>query len=276
MEVVIPVSSANHLARKIEDYGFEVVYPEIKTFPDGETYTRVGGDLKDNDVYVLCSCQNNSDRIVSEIDSITGGLKYSGAKSKNLFGAYLPYGRQDKRFKKGEANRARDLVRRWKKDYSKIWVIDYHSSEKWTKSLKKLSAVDLLKESAERDYEIDLYMSPDSGGEKRTGIKGANKERKSSWNVDIDMSNMTKELVKGKNIAVVDDLVSTGGTMCKAHEKLKNLGAKKVLAIETHGVLKEGINRIKNTFDGFYLSNTIDRDDANVDISPMITEALEQ
>ena len=77
-------------------------------------------------------------------------------------------------------------------------------------------------------------------------------------------------MVKGKNVGVVDDLVETGGTMCRAYDFCKDNGAKKVLALITHGVLPEGISRIKEKYDDLFLTNTINRPEANVDISGLV------
>ena len=53
---------------------------------------------------------------------------------------------------------------------------------------------------------------------------------------------------KGKNIAVVDDIIETGGTLLKFYKLAKDSGAKNVIALITHGVLPEGIKKIKKEF----------------------------
>ena len=85
--------------------------------------------------------------------------------------------------------------------------------------------------------------SPDMGGAKRAHAYGSKleadvvvcyKERKKA-NV-IDKMTVIGD-VEGKNVILVDDMVDTGGTLCKAAEMLKEKGAKTVRAYCTHGVL---------------------------------------
>jgi len=54
--------------------------------------------------------------------------------------------------------------------------------------------------------------------------------------------------VKGKHVVILDDMVDTAGTLCKAAEVLKDAGAKTVTAVIAHGVLSgPAYNRIENS-----------------------------
>lgn len=202
---------------------------------------------------------------------------------KDIFFTYFPYGMQDKEFEYGEPNVARNLLLRFKKNYNvdKIYTIDAHFwSEKWanypplSSTLKNISAVPLLKEKAEEKYRDIFYMTPDEGAEKRTGISGTDKERSNSYEVEIKSDKNFKEKIEGKTVGVIDDLVETGGTMSKTYDFCKNHGADKVLALITHGVLPKGISRLKEKYDDLLLTNTIDRPEANVDVTDLITKTL--
>ncbi|MCK4634268.1 MAG: ribose-phosphate diphosphokinase [Candidatus Aenigmarchaeota archaeon] len=276
MKTIIPTSHAFHLAKIMEKYDVNVVYPKIKTFPDGETYVRIPEEVRNQDVIVLCSDKNNPDKTLSELNGIAGGLKYSKAKSKKLFAAYMPYGRQDGKFKRGEPNRAKDILQNLRKHYEKIWIVDYHSNHKWVDKLaERISAFSLIKESIENQYRDVVYITPDEGAQKRIGIKGAKKKRYNARKVDMEFSKDLEELVNGKNVVIGDDLVSTGGTACRAYEEVKKLGARKVISAETHGVLMEGIKNIINTFDDYSLTDTINRKEANVYVHPLIAETID-
>ena len=65
--------------------------------------------------------------------------------------------------------------------------------------------------------------------------------------------------VKDKNCILVDDIIDTGGTFCKAAAKLKELGAKSVIAICTHGLLSgDGPKNIENSgIDKLVLTDSI-------------------
>jgi len=55
---------------------------------------------------------------------------------------------------------------------------------------------------------------------------------------------------------------------------MQDIGALKVVAIVAHGVVKSGVDRIKNKYDELFLTNTIECDCANVDISSLIVDSL--
>ena len=87
-------------------------------------------------------------------------------------------------------------------------------------------------------------------------------------------SRATAKKIKNHAIAVVDDLVETGGTLERFYEECKRIGAKEMLALITHGVLLEGISRVQAKYQKLYLTNTITRKEANVDITPLIVSAI--
>jgi ribose-phosphate pyrophosphokinase len=65
--------------------------------------------------------------------------------------------------------------------------------------------------------------------------------------------------VRGRDVIIVDDIVDTAGTLCKAAEALKTNGAKSVRAFITHGILSgEAVKKIRNSqLDHLYVSNSI-------------------
>lgn len=282
MTVVIPTLSARHLARKMRKHGVKVLYSGKnkdgeRYFPDGELYTRIPLDrigLKD-EVVLLYSGQPEPDKNWRELFAITYALEDDGI-TPNIVCSYLDCGRQDKNFERGEPNMAKHMIEDLSSHFKSISVVDYHPSGKWVEDygVGRLSMVSLLKDSAEKKYRIERYVSPDKGGEKRTGIKGANKERLNSKKVVMDISPEMLREVKGENVGVVDDIISGGGTMCSAYEKLKSAGADKVIALATHGVMESGVKRVKDTFDDLFLSNTIKTKYSNVDVTELIVKNI--
>jgi len=135
-----------------------------------------------------------------------------------------------------------------------------------------ISAIPLLIKRIKEDFSQDvLLLSPDKGGKRRTKIPGLKKKRINSFKVKQFSS---KIIAKGKIIGVVDDIIGTGGTLLRFYEFAKNAGAEKIIALITHGVLDTGIKKIKKRFTKLYLTNTIDKKEANVDITDLISRAL--
>jgi ribose-phosphate pyrophosphokinase len=139
-----------------------------------------------------------------------------------------------------------------------------------------VSAVNLLIQSAKKDFPEAIFLPADIGAEKRTGLKlkGLKKKRIDSYLVKIKSNEEFKEIVKGKIVGVIDDIVATGTTLISFYKECKKYGARKVLALITHGVLLEGIKKIKSKYSKIYLTNTIDREESNVDITDLIFKTI--
>jgi len=284
-KVLIFTSFSEHLAEKIKEVpsDFGVVCLEKnkegeRLFPDGEVYARIKGikNLKNKNVTVVHSGSPCPDRGLAELELVLRILKDNKIRPK-LFFAYFPYGQQDKIFLEGEANIAEGLIKKFINYYGvkKIWGVDLHfEGRNWLKKypVVNISAAPLLMEKARSGFgKSILFVSPDKGGKRRTGIAGMKKERIDSFNVRIIPE---KIFVKNKIVAAVDDIVETGGTLLRFQKAVKKAGAKKIIALATHGILPDGIKRIKEKFDKLYLTNSVKQKWANIDITPLIKKAL--
>jgi len=247
-------------------------------FPDGEVYIRIPkiNKLKNKRVFVLHSGIPNPNSGLIELEMILQILKDHKIKPEVFF-TYFPYGRQDKVFQLGEANVAESLVKKLINYYKvrRIYVIDPHFGKtEWVKKYPviSISIVPFLAEKIKEDFgENILFLSPDKGGKRRTGIFGLNKKRINSFQTE-PLS--LKIDVRGKIIGVVDDIVGTGGTLLRFYEFTKNSGAEKIVALVTHGVLNMGVKKIKKRFTKLYLTNTINKKEANVDVVDLIVKAI--
>jgi len=286
---LIPTTQAAHLLQKKQVAGgHTILHPGFnregkRYFPDGEVYAKISeaGRLKGKRVLVLHSGAPKPNEGLVELELILQILRDSKASLVDVLFSYFPYGMQDSVFEKGETNVAENLIEKLVHYYKvrRIYLVDPHfKGRNWTKKypLKHLSAVPLLVEAAKREYGEDLLLfSPDKGGKRRTGIAGAQKKRKNSYEVDMFSPKRVRETIRGRNVAVVDDLLKTGGTLKRTAEECKKYGAKKILALITHGVLSSGIANAQHTYTKLYLTNAIKRKEANVDITPLISQALQ-
>ena len=85
-----------------------------------------------------------------------------------------------------------------------------------------------------------------------------------------------KEIVKGRVICVIDDMIKTGGTLLKFYEVAKKSGAKKVFALITHGIIPAGVSKIKKKYSKLYLTNTVKQKEANIDITDLILKNIQK
>lgn len=282
---IIPTSSAEHLAKRIgaKKKSVEIIFPEKnkegkRCFPDGEIYMRISkaNKLKSKKVVVLHSGAPKPNQGLIELELILQILKSNNVKPEVFF-TYFPYGMQDKVFEKGEINVAENLIEKLTNYYKvrKIYIIDPHfGGRKWAKRypINSISAVPYLMKKTWQDFnENILFLSPDKGGKRRTGLSGIKKERLNSFKIKIFSPKLNFE---GKIVGVIDDIIETGGTLLRFYGVAKKAGAKKIIALITHGVLPAGISKTKKKYSKLYLTNTVKQKEANVDISDLILKTL--
>ena len=283
---IIPTSSVKHLAKNIlaKTKNFEVVFPDFskdgrRYFPDGEVYMRIlkADQLRGKRVIVLHSGAPKPNEGLIELELILQILKDNDVRPE-IFFIYFPYGMQDEVFEKGETNVAENLIEKLINYYKvkKIYTVDAHfGGRKWAEKypIRNVSAMPSLIEKAKKDFGENIsFLSPDIGGKRRTGIlEGMKKKRLNSFNVKMFFQKLN---LKGKIIGVVDDMIKTGGTLLKFQEVVKKAGAKKIIALVTHGVIPTGISKIKNKYSKLYLTNTIKQKRANVDITDLILKTI--
>lgn len=249
-----------------------------RSFPDGEIYAAIPevSSLSKKRVIVLHSGSPNPNDGLVELEMVLQILKDRRIKPEVFF-TYFPYGRQDKIFEPGETCAAQNLIKKLVNYYKvkQIYIIDPHfGKDEWIKKypIMGISAVPYLMVKSKKDFGNNiLFLSPDKGGMKRTGIFGLDKKRINSFETKLLSP---KIAIKGKIVGVVDDIIGTGGTLLRFHEFVKKSGAEKVIALITHGVLDGGIGRIKNTFTKLYLTNTVNKKETNVDITGLIVKAI--
>lgn len=294
MEIsVICTDAAKHIGQKLAtDYGFRVIIPkknreDKRFFPDGEVYNRIP-EIKDlrGEVIVLHSGAPAPNDGLVQLEQILVILKRAKIRPIVFF-LYFPYGKQDQIFVPGETNAAEDLLQKLTKYYrvKKIYTIDVHFSER--KFLKKrdwlgrkkyplinYSVIDLLKQAALKDYPGLTFLTPDKGGQRRTGLKGTLKKRLNSFTTEIQSDEDFRNFVRGKRIGAIDDLLQTGGTLANFYDECIKHGALEVVALLTHGVIPEGIVKIVQKYSKLYLTNTIDRKEANIDVIGLVADVL--
>ena len=176
-----------------------------------------------------------------------------GAKKIILAAPYLAYMRQDKRFHPGEAVSSRIMAKLLNNSVDKIITIDTHlhryrsMKEVFTIPAKNLTANPLIADFVKNKISNAVIIGPDwesyqwaEAIAKRVGVESTvlEKTRYSSRHVT---SKMTKKVeLQGKNVVIVDDIISTGHTIAEAAKKAKAARAKSITAIGVHGLLVEG------------------------------------
>lgn len=252
----------------------------MSEFADGELYVRVPDGVEGEDLLLVQSTYPN-DKLL-ELFLLQDALSDSGMRSLTIVIPYFAYGRQDKRFSDGEAISSRAVARRVEVDADGILTVDVH--DKRVLSYFERTAVDVSGMPALsryfRENGIDMILAPDENASRRAKIVGdlmgvpwdfLKKERIDSWTVETEEKALE---VKGLNVAVVDDVISTGGTMASAARILNRQGARSVVAGCIHGLFVGGAEERLKVFDDIVATDTVSSGYSKVSVAPELAEAL--
>jgi ribose-phosphate pyrophosphokinase len=280
---ILPGTASRRLATSLsKEMSAPVVSAEIKRFPDSECYARLLDDVKGEDVVVV---QNTypDDNLVEHL-ILQDAARLSGAGRVFSVIPYFGYARQDKQFKPGEPVTARLMARTAEANADGTILIDIHNLstlEEYRKKAVNASAVPSLARFLSETEKIDVVLSPDKGSLGRAGE--AARLMKCRFDhlekTRIDGSTVTikpKELdVAGLNVAIVDDIIATGGTIAASAEQLKKRGAKRIVAACTHGLYTGGgLARLRGVCDAVYSSDTLENESTSYSPAREVAAAL--
>jgi|TARA_B100000315_G_C14560215_1_gene580143 ribose-phosphate pyrophosphokinase len=284
---VVPGPASRDLAVKISERLdadlFDIGY---KLFPDGESKVTLLSEVRNQPVILVQSAYPPVDRHLFQALLLSHKLSEEGAEVHAVI-PYLPYARQDREFLNGEIVSMRVIARLFRAvGMRRFTTVDIHSVE----GLSNLSipsysasAVPLLAEYIQNNFKLadPIAASPDFGGSARVeafsrilGIDHLSLEKSRDKVTDEVQVKPLDSSVSGRDAIIVDDIISTGGSIQKACIQLKKSGAKRVISACTHPVLvgdalekmhKAGVDEVIGT-------NTIPQSVSKVDISSAIAE----
>jgi ribose-phosphate pyrophosphokinase len=233
----------------------------VSRFPDQEARVVIEPNLRKRDVVIIQpTVPPDVDKHWMELWIMADAAKKGSAHSITAVIPYYGYARQDRKDLPRTPITAALMARlSHEAGIDRIMTVDMHSeqsmgsfSEPWDNLYAARYLVDGLIEKFNIPPDSMVFMSPDSGGVKRAercaqisqnsevdvNIAFAAKLRNPHDNGDSHTLDMVGD-VYGKNVIIVDDLISGGGTIVKASKLAINNGASTVFAIATHGIFSE-------------------------------------
>jgi ribose-phosphate pyrophosphokinase len=238
-------------------------------FSDGELFVRFNESVRGQTVFLIAKVQMPYENFFEMLLTVDAARR-SSAKEVVLVVPYLPHSRQERRDNQRTSISSRmiaDIIQLMGTD--RLITIDLHTNaiEGFYKvPMDTLSSLRLFVDHIRQNGQDNLCLcSPDFGGIKR--IKQYKKH------LDGDMVVINKERLKpnqvahmeiigevnGRNVIIIDDLVDTAGTLCKAADLLMEHGAKSVCAYCTHGVLSgNALDNLQNSqIQKLHISDTV-------------------
>ena len=292
--LVLGGSAGEHIAVKLTPLlNAELGEIEVKRFPDGETYIRILPDVKGRDVIYVNSLQRGPNDLVIETLFTVATLKELGAKKVVAVIPYMSYARQDERFNPGEVVSIEVLGRLFRTvEPDMIYTIDMHlhrigdPSKVFGPNIRNLTAVRELGKYIKKFHDISnsVVIGPDEESEQWArvmadelgGVEYAILEKKRLTAEEVVIEVRGGLNVEGKDVVIVDDIISTGGTMVEAIKALRKLGVRSIIIAATHMLLVgKALPRILRLLPKDIVgTDTVLSPLSKVSVAPVIAEAL--
>ncbi|WP_398313520.1 ribose-phosphate pyrophosphokinase [Zoogloea sp.] len=243
----------------------------VGRFSDGEVNVELLENVRGKDVFVLQpTCVPTNDNIM-ELLIMVDALKRASAGRITAAIPYFGYARQDRRPRSARVPITAKVVANMLQaaGVQRVLTVDLHADQIqgfFDIPVDNIYAAPVLLDDLEKQkYENLMVVSPDVGGVVRARAFAKRLEcdlaiidkRRPKANVS-EVMNIIGE-VEGRTCVIMDDIVDTAGTLCKAAQALKENGAKRVMAYCTHAVLSgPAISRINESdLDELVVTDTI-------------------
>jgi len=268
----------------------EVIDVELKVFPDGERKVRINGDPSGK---LTVMVQSTYPPVNAQLLEALFTIKKASKMGADVCAVipYLAYARQDKEFVKGEAVSMESVGSMFDSSGAKSLItVDIHSERAlsyFTIPAYNVSAVPLLASHFKsRNLVQPIVVSPDVGGSSRAEqfakIMGTESialpKRRDRNTGEVSIDDSTRELVKVKNrdVILIDDIISTGGSIVRATEVLRKAGCRNVLVACTHALLLEdAFDKLRNAgVQDIVATNTVPSQFSKVDVAPAVCDQV--
>ena len=244
----------------------------VSKFSDGEVNVEINENVRGKDVFIIQStCAPTNDNLM-ELVIMADALRRSSASRITAVIPYFGYARQDRRVRSARvaisARVVADMLTAV--GINRVLTVDLHADQ--IQGFFDIPVDNvygspvLVKDILTQNYENLMVVSPDVGGVVRA--RAIAKQLNDADLAIIDKrrpkANQSQVMhiigdIEGRSCIIVDDMVDTAGTLCKAADALKDHGAKSVVAYCTHAVLSGNAleNISKSSLDELIVTDTI-------------------
>ncbi|MEK7581153.1 MAG: ribose-phosphate pyrophosphokinase [Patescibacteria group bacterium] len=267
---------------------------DLGKFSDSEIDVWVEDDVNNTNVFVLQSNSNPVNDNIIELALIADALKRSGSHWITAIIPYFGYSRKEKQSRRGEPISAKviaDLI--IESGVNKVICLDLHADAIvgfFNVPVIYLSALEVLATKLKEENPTNpIVVAPDVGGVKRArnfaSILSAplaviEKHRQVNSRDKMEVLSMSGE-VSGDTAIIIDDVISTGGTIVQSAKALYEKGVKKIIVCATHGVFAgDAVKNLENSpVDKIIVTDSIPQNQKSkkievVSVAPLIARCL--
>ena len=286
--MILGLSASKEFASKIKKrLKMEVIDPEVERFADGETLIKLQESVRGKVVYIVQSTSNPVNDNLMELLVAIDACKRASASKINVVIPYFGYSRQDRKAAARQPITAKLVAGMIENaGANRVITFDLHAPQIqgfFDIPVDDLEALGVIAASIKNMLKSSspVVVAPDHGGSKRArtladilGCDIAVIDKKRPKANEVEVMGMIGS-VKGLDAIIIDDMIDTGGTICKASEAVMKEGAKSVSIAATHGVLSgPAIERLNaSPCKNIILTDTIETSKIN-DIKNLIKVSL--
>nr|WP_218911042.1 MULTISPECIES: ribose-phosphate pyrophosphokinase [unclassified Pseudoalteromonas] len=222
----------------------------VGRFSDGEISVQINENVRGSDVFILQStCAPTNDNLM-ELIVMVDALRRASAGRITAVIPYFGYARQDRRVRSARVPITAKVVADFLSSVGvdRVLTVDLHAEQIQgffdVPVDNVFGSPVLLEDMKARHFDDVVVVSPDIGGvvRARAIAKLLNDTDLAIIDKRRPQANVSQVMhiigdVEGRDCIIVDDMIDTGGTLCKAAEALKEHGAKRVFAYATHPIL---------------------------------------
>lgn len=261
---------------------------EYRRFPDGESYVRLGGDVRGRDITMVCTL-NDPDAKALALLFAARTAKELGARRVGLIAPYLGYMRQDRRFHDGEAVSSVHFAALLSGAFDWLVTVDPHLhrraslAEIYSIPAENVASAPALAAWIVANIPRPLIVGPDSESEQWAAeVAGAcaapyavmQKTRLGDRRVEIAAPPLAQW--KDRTPVLIDDIVSSARTMALAARKIREAGLAAPVCVGVHAVFSpDALATLQDAgIARMVTANTIPHPTNAIDVAPMVAERM--
>lgn len=229
---------------------------DFRRFPDGESYLRVDADVRGRDV-VICGALRDPDPQLMTLWALADTLREMGARRVALAAPYLPYMRQDARFREGEAITSRTFGRLASQAFDWVVTVDPHLhryrslDEVYGIPTQVVRSAPAIAAWVRANVREPMLVGPDAESEQWVADVAGRLE--CPWQVllktrrgdrDVSVTLPDASAARGRTPVVLDDIVSSGHTMAEAARHVKEVFGVAPVCIGVHAMFAPGAREL--------------------------------